>query len=180
MYLDQRFYLSKQEEKERYLKHENNPQNSDYQAFLQPALDSLLPHLKENSCGLDFGCGTGSPLANMFAKHGHAVNGYDPFFMPDQTVFDKTYDFIVSTETFEHLYHPQQELKRLLTCLRRHGYVCVMTQFLTDKSEFEAWYYHRDPSHVLFFNETSFRFLAQSFACTVSFPQKNIALLQGA
>ncbi|HMQ10357.1 MAG TPA: class I SAM-dependent methyltransferase [Oligoflexia bacterium] len=178
VYLDRRFYLSEQEEKQRYLSHENNPKDPRYQTFLQPAVDSLLPYLKNNCLGLDFGCGNGSPLAHMFAQYGHKLYGYDPFFYPDQERLNTYYDFIVSTETFEHLHQPKQEFKRLLTCLNKGGYICVMTQFLIDKADFERWYYHRDPSHTLFFNTISFQYLAQMFDCAVSFPQKNIALFK--
>ena len=176
VYLDRQFYLSRQEERERYAKHENNPDDPKYQKFLQPVLDSLLPYLKDNSLGLDFGSGAGSPLHHMFAASGHKVKNYDPFFYPEQTVFKHKYDFIVSTETFEHLYQPMKEMKLLLTCLKPGGYICVMTQFLNNKDNFESWYYHRDPSHVGFFNQHSFQYLAKALGLIVYFPHKSIAL----
>lgn len=179
VYLDRQFYLSKPQEKQRYQMHDNKPEDPKYRKFLKPALDSLLPHLKKNSLGLDFGCGSGSPLAQMFAEAGHCVNHYDPFFYPDQDVFNHNYDFIVSTETFEHLHQPKHELKRLLSCLKSGGYICVMTQFLNNMNDFENWYYHRDPSHVGFFNKNSFQYLANTLELKLSFPQNNIALFGG-
>lgn len=131
--------------------------------------------------GLDFGCGPAPVLVELLNAKGFAVRGYDPFFAPDATLLQPaiasapatgtndsssaspelaavgaSYDFIVSTEVFEHLYAPGMELRRLRALLRPAAALFIATQLHTGAESFDGWWYARDSTHVCFFSQASF------------------------
>ncbi len=85
---------------------------------------------------------------------------YDKFYARDQSVFERSFDFITLTEVLEHLCDPVFELERLASILKPKGILAVMTQTLTQDIDFKSWYYKNDPSHIGFYNERSLRDLA--------------------
>ena len=85
---------------------------------------------------------------------------YDKFYARDQSVFEKTFDFITLTEVLEHLCNPVFELERLTSILKPKGILAVMTQTLAQDVDFESWYYKNDPSHIGFYNDKSLKGLA--------------------
>lgn len=170
---------SPEEEIERYNEHENDPDDPDYRAFLSQLLDPLNKRLKPGSKGLDFGSGPGPTLSVMFEEKGHTVNLYDPFYAYDPGVFEDEYDFITSTETFEHLHHPRKEIDRLWNCLKTSGFLGIMTKLAKDNKEFFAdWHYKKDLTHVTFYTEETFRWLADYLDASLEFPSDRVIILQ--
>lgn len=169
---------SPEEEKERYDTHENDPNDPDYRGFLSQLFDPLNKRLEPRSKGLDFGSGPGPTLSVMFEEEGHTVNLYDPFYAFDPGVFEEEYDFITSTETFEHLHHPGKEIDRLWNCLKPGGYLGVMTKLAGDHNQFADWHYKKDLTHVTFFTEDTFRWLADHLNASVEFPDDRVIILQ--
>lgn len=167
-----------EEEVERYDQHENNPDDPNYRAFLAQLFEPLKSLLEPESKGLDFGSGPGPTLSGMFEEKGHTVHLYDPFYADNPAVFDQTYDFITSTETFEHLHHPGDEIDRLWNCLKPGGYLGVMTKMAQDKDHFADWHYKKDLTHVTFFSKETFRWIAEEYGGTLSFPGNRVAILQ--
>jgi len=162
---------SPEDEIARYDQHENHPDDPDYRAFLSQLFDPLEPLLEPNSKGLDFGSGPGPTLSVMFEEKGHIVNLYDPFYAYNPSVFDEKYDFIVSTETFEHLHHPGKEVDRLWSCLKPGGYLGIMTKIAD-------WHYKKDLTHVTFFSEETFKWMAEHYGASLSIPNERVAILQ--
>ena len=103
VFVPERFFVSREEEKERYLQHNNEIYDKGYRRFLSKLYDELKPHLKPNSSGLDFGAGPGPALVHMMKEDGHDIRMYDPYFSPSTEPLEETYDFITCTETLEHL-----------------------------------------------------------------------------
>ena len=177
-FLDKDFLLNSNDEKERYLEHNNEINDPEYRSFLSKLVIPLKEKILPSSKGLDFGCGHGPALADMLKKDGFEVLLYDPFFYPDTNVLSQQYDFITCTETAEHFYDPWKEFNMLNNLLKPGGWLGIMTCFLTTDDMFESWYYRRDPTHVTFYAEKTFQVIAsqRNWICEVQ--SKDIVLLQ--
>jgi 2-polyprenyl-3-methyl-5-hydroxy-6-metoxy-1,4-benzoquinol methylase len=115
----------------------------------------------------------------MFEEQGHSMQIYDPFYANDPRVFDTTYDFITSTEVAEHLHNPAKEFERLWNCLRPGGYLGIMTKrAVKDRDFFADWHYRLDYTHVTFYTEDTFRWMAQNWGALVTFEGNNVAIFQ--
>lgn len=171
-------HLSAAGQKAHYDLHENDPGDSGYRAFLSRLFEPLVARLPPGARGLDFGSGPGPTLSLMFEEAGFPMRIYDPVYAPDDSVFECSYDFITATEVFEHLAHPGLEISRLIRALAGGGWLGVMTKRVADAEAFERWHYIRDPTHVCFFSEATFGFIAERHGLAVEFPGADTALLR--
>lgn len=170
--------LNPKEEKSRYDLHENDPDDPQYRKFLSQLFDPLNKKLPPNSFGLDYGSGPGPTLNIMFEEAGHRMNIYDPFYNNDPQVLKESYDFITTTETAEHFYHPKQEFNRLWQILKPGGYLAVMTKLLTDPGKFADWHYKEDDTHVAFYSKKTFLWIAENYEANVEFFGNRTIILQ--
>lgn len=154
------YWLDATSEKTRYDEHDNDPADPGYRRFLSRTSDAVRARVALPARGLDFGSGPGPTLSVMLEEAGYSMALYDPFYSPDESVFDTTYDFITATEVFEHLHAPATELERLLGCLRSGGWLFIMTKRAGDREAFANWHYILDPTHIIFFSEETFRWIA--------------------
>ncbi len=153
-------------QKERYNLHENDAEDEGYQAYFKRFLDFTLPLVIKPKTSLDFGCGKSSLLASLLQKNGIACDYYDPIYHPDTLDESKKYELIVSTEVFEHLHQPRVIFESLLKRLEEGGYLALQTQFHPNDAEaFKKWYYHQDPTHIVFFTAQTFRVLCEMCGC---------------
>ena len=167
------------EEFARYETHENDPEDQGYRDFLSQLFEPLNKRLEPNSKGLDFGSGPGPTLSLMFEEEGHQMRIYDPFYADNPSVFNETYDYITATEVVEHLFHPGREFRKLWGCLRPGGYLGIMTKVARDDSEhFADWHYRKDLTHVTFYTRETFRWLADQWKASVTFPSDRIIIFQ--
>ena len=97
----------------------------------------------------------------MSEERGHQVDLYDKCYASKDGIFNKRFDFITATEVIEHLRDPMVEFKRLASTLRMGGYIALMTNLLTEETDFKSWYYKKDPSHIGFFNIQYFIYIAK-------------------
>ncbi len=172
------FRLSLEDEKARYDLHQNDPADSRYRAFLSRLFLPLQERLKVGSRGLDFGCGPGPTLSLMLEEAGHTVSLFDPFYAPDPAVWEETYNFITASEVVEHLHHPGRELERLWKHLKAEGWLALLTQTVLDVEAFSRWRYKEDLTHVAFFSERTFRFLAEAWGAELFCPTRDVALMR--
>ncbi|MEX0601220.1 MAG: class I SAM-dependent methyltransferase, partial [Rhodothermales bacterium] len=135
--------------------------------------------LPAGAAGLDYGSGPGPTLSVMLEERGHPMAIYDPFFAPDERVFDRSYDFITCSETVEHFFRPREEFERLYGLLRPGGWLGVMTRFVTDR-DFETWWYVRDATHVCFYRTETMYWIEEQFDWTLHLPAPDVALFQRA
>jgi len=152
---------NRQNEKERYLKHENSIQNKGYVRHLNQAIHPALPYLRENMRGLDYGCGPVPTLNRLLEKKGLNCEFYDPIFFPEHPL--GRYDYIFATECFEHFFSPDAELHKLTHLLESGGILIVMTTLWEDIDKFEAWKYAQDPTHVVFYHQKTFEFICAKY-----------------
>lgn len=103
---------------------------------------------------------------------------YDRFYADDPTVFDSQYDFITTSETIEHLQQPRQEFDLLWRCLKPGGLLGVMTQFVGDPADFNNWHYKNDLTHVCFYSESTFRWVAVLWLTEPNFIETSVVLFR--
>ncbi|MCI0511330.1 methyltransferase family protein [Chromohalobacter marismortui] len=167
-----------EEERAVYDLHENSPDDPGYRRFLARLCDPLLARLSPASQGLDFGCGPGPTLSVMLEEAGHCMTVFDPFYAPYPERLTRAYDVITATEVVEHLHAPGRVLHELVERLRPGGWLGIMTQRSDAVTDLSRWRYMRDPTHVSFFAERSFHYLAERYGLTVTFPRDDVVLLQ--
>lgn len=165
-------------ERARYETHNNDAADPGYVAFLErfaaPFGEALGPAPLE---GLDYGCGPAPVLAGLLAARGHRMAVWDPFFAPDATVLSSSYDFVTCTEVVEHFHRPGEEFARLVGLLRPGGRLGLMTALRPADEAFPTWHYRRDFTHVSFFSQATFEFLARRHDLTVTFPERDLVFL---
>ena len=153
-------------QKERYNLHENDEKDEGYKTYFQRFLDFTLPLIGQPKSALDFGCGRSSLLASLLENEGIACYYYDPIYHPTVLNDSKKYELIVSTEVFEHLHQPRKVFESLLERMEVGGYLALQTQFHPNYVDaFKKWYYHQDPTHIVFFTAQTFRVLCEICGC---------------
>ena len=178
VYVPSIYFLSSEDEKAKYDNHQNSPQNQGYRDFLNRLLQPLCKLISKNAYGLDFGSGPGPTLSIIMKEQGYEMDIYDYFYHNDPNIFEKTYDFITTTEVIEHLHHPYEEILKLWGLLNNGGVLGIMTAFRPSDDEFSTWYYKRDLTHVRFFTQNSFKYLADKLNAELIVPKSGVVILK--
>jgi 2-polyprenyl-3-methyl-5-hydroxy-6-metoxy-1,4-benzoquinol methylase len=131
-------------------------------ALFDPIRSELQRQLSKGDRILDYGCGPGPILAELLKEDGFEVDVYDPYFFESKEVFQNKYQAITCTEAIEHFYKPLEEIDKILKLLEKDGLLILQTQFAQDAKHFETWWYARDPTHVSFFRESTFQWMAKN------------------
>jgi hypothetical protein len=178
VYLTPEQRLGPAEEFERYSKHQNDPMDARYRAFLSRLSRPLVERLADGAEGLDYGSGPGPTLSVMLEEQGFNMEIFDPFFAPGADMLRRSYDFITCTETAEHFHTPGDEFDRLRGLLRPGGWLGIMSEMLQEDHVFRDWYYIRDPTHVSFYRPGTMEWIATAHGWTLELLQRNVALFQ--
>ena len=183
VYVPANFYLSPIEEKRQYDFHTNNPGDQRYRKFLSRLFIPLLARLKPGNKGLDFGCGPGPTLSVMFEEEGFNMSIYDLYYADNNSVFENDYDFITATEVIEHLKNPAQEIELLLSRIKTAGYLGLMTKLIIQpviksQLQFKNWHYKNDLTHICFYSQETFLWIAEKYQLNVEFLAADVILLQ--
>ena len=171
-------HLSADEEKKIYDYHQNDITDSGYRKFLSRLASPLLERLPEHASGLDFGCGPGPALADILRKQGHEVALFDQYYEVRPEALTQQYDFITSTEVFEHLRNPRVTIGKLVEMLRPGGYLGVMTKLIPELERFCDWHYTRDLTHICFYEQRTFEYLAEQHGLNLEILRSDVILLQ--
>ncbi len=161
--------LTLEEERQQYDLHQNVVDDPEYRRFLSKIFIPITAIIAAPAAVLDFGCGPGPALAQMFQEKGYESEVYDPYFYADTKVLEQRYQIITLTEVIEHLFHPLDELLRLRNLLLPGGVIGIMTKRLADKESFANWHYKNDPTHVCFYSDKTFHWLARHLGMTLEF-----------
>lgn len=167
-------FVSAEAEKNRYDLHQNSPADRGYRSFLSRIFVPLQKSLTPGSCGLDFGSGPEPTLSVMFEEAGHEMTIFDYFYKQIPSVFEKQYDFITATEVIEHLHNPKEELERLWACLKEGGRLGLMTKLVPGPNAFSEWHYKNDLTHVCFFSQATFKWLALHLDADMTFADEDV------
>jgi hypothetical protein len=162
IFVDPLFHLSKEEGEARYRLHQNDIQHKGYVDFLNMAINPAVKYLQPEMKGLDYGCGPNPTLSLLLEKAGFCCENYDPIFYP-KIATSATYDYVFSTECFEHFFFPEKDIASISNLLNKSGLLIIMTLFWKKSDEFEKWYYAKDPTHVSFYHKETFQYVCNRF-----------------
>lgn len=161
--MDKKDYPTPEEEIHRYESHNNDVEDPRYQNFVSPLVEKITQRFKPEHLGLDFGSGTGPVITKMLSDQGYKLNLFDPFFDNHPEVLREKYDYIVSCEVIEHFHKPYQEFHNLKSMLKPEGALFLKTDVYTEDTDFHAWYYKSDETHVFFYHPKTFEWIKQEF-----------------
>ncbi|MDC7224466.1 MAG: class I SAM-dependent methyltransferase [Spirochaetales bacterium] len=180
IYVPSPWHVSVEREKSRYDSHNNDPADGGYRKFLARIVPFMEESLPEGaSRGLDFGCGPGPVLGDMLTEKGYRMALYDLFYRDDRSVLTReSYDFITSTEVFEHLADPAAQTDRLLDLLKPGGLLALMTRFYEEDMSFGSWFYKEDETHIIFFTRESWRIRGEEKGWDVHFRDKDMVIIK--
>jgi SAM-dependent methyltransferase len=164
-------FIDKIQEKEIYLTHNNGIEYDGYVNFLRRAIDPALDFIERDMKGLDYGCGYAPTLSKILESEGYTCEDYDPFFFRNELTGN--YDFIFSTEVFEHFFEPNSEIEKLTNLLKDNGYLIAMTERWKNLEEFSDWYYTKDPTHVFFYHTKTFDYICKYYGYKKMFDDGN-------
>ncbi len=155
--------LTFEQEKARYLTHNNCPVDPGYRAFVAPIVDEVKKLFLPSHQGLDFGAGPVPVIAKLLQNQGYQLEAYDPFFHIRPELLERKYDFITACEVIEHFRQPAEEFKRLRAILKPGGTLLCMTLLYEDKIDFANWHYKNDRTHRFFYTRRSLEIIKEKF-----------------
>ena len=177
-YVPAKFHLSAIAEKSEYDLHQNLPNDAGYRKFLGRLATPVLDRLPASSDGLDFGCGPGPTLSQMFEEAGHRMTVFDPFYANERSVLERQYQFVTATEVVEHFRQPDVSLDQMWNCVEPGGVLGIMTKQALGKQEFANWHYKNDLTHVSFFSRKTFEWIADRWKAKAEFTGTDVVLLR--
>ncbi|WP_406665017.1 class I SAM-dependent methyltransferase [Gallaecimonas sp. GXIMD1310] len=178
VFADPASHLAAAAEKAVYDLHQNSADDDGYRRFLERLSIPLLARLQPGQRGLDFGCGPGPVLASMLEKAGMQMTTFDPFYAPDPQRLNSCYDFVTCTEVVEHFQQPAQSWQQLADLVRPGGWLGIMTKLVISPARFASWHYKNDPTHVSFYSEATFAWLASRHGFSWQRLDTDVLLLQ--
>ncbi len=175
--------LGPEAERARYETHENDPEDPRYRAFLSRVTRPLMAALPPGAEGLDFGSGPGPTLSRIMEEGGFPAHIHDPFFAPAPHLLEgaERYDWITCTETAEHLFHPGAVFASFHRLLRPGGILGVMTEVVPGEEDDPpplAWYYLRDPTHVVLYRERTLGWIARAHGWSMDRVEPRVTLFR--
>lgn len=178
VFVPPQFHLSADDEKKRYDFHQNSPDRADYKRFLNILLERLTIKLRPASKGLDYGSGPVPVLSMLMADKSFTVDNFDLYYANNPDVLAHQYDFVTCVETVEHFRYPQSNWVTMINMLKKGGWLGIMTELLMDSVDFASWYYKSDTTHINFYSEATFIWLANKYKMNVSVYGSSVILLQ--
>src|SRR6056297_1115971 len=154
VFMDPENFLSYEEERKRYEKHNNDVNDLRYQEFVSDIVEKIKQEWNQkNTQGLDFGAGTGPVITKLLSDDGYDIDIYDPIFWDKKNFLNKKYNYIVTCEVIEHFHNPLKEFVLLFSLLKDGGKLYCKSEIYSEDINFENWYYKNDLTHVFFYHE---------------------------
>ena len=177
------FRLTPDDQKKRYLKHNNTIQNKGYVDFLKSFIEPVLKYAGNYyKTGirkiLDYGSGPEPVLVELleaYRKEGMLpkdceVRGWDPFFASETQFFEGGADLVTCLEVAEHFESPDEDFSKLSSCVKSGGILAVGTMLAPPGGEdaFKNWWYRSDATHVSFYTEKALSAVARRHGLSFS------------
>lgn len=174
------YILPENEEHLRYFTHNNDLDDPNYIKYLSDSIKPFLEHIKDDEFGLDFGCGPTKGIEHILKGKNFNLTSFDKYFYPSfktslipnanseiqsssllEADQQNLYDYIFCHEVVEHFVDTRHEFEHLIKKLKPKGRLFIRTEIYPE--DFENWYYKNDSTHVFFFSEITFNYLAKLF-----------------
>ncbi|MDO6677973.1 MULTISPECIES: methyltransferase domain-containing protein [unclassified Shewanella] len=146
--------------------------------FIKPLLSQISAQQSGSLTGLNFGRVLDKASLDKIEHAGHRLYQYDPFVKADQQLFNQQYDFICCYRVLEHFQQPGKEWQLLSKLLKPGGWLAISTSLMTDLNHFSKWHFKNNPTHVSFYQQQTFEYLAQHSEFTLLFAAKELVLMQ--
>ncbi|ADR22552.1 methyltransferase/methylase [Marivirga tractuosa DSM 4126] len=163
IFMSKQFLPNDSIEIDRYSTHNNDVKDPRYRRFVSPITLAILRDFNKNHHGLDFGSGTGPVITVVLREQGYNIKTYDPYFDYKPEVLGDAYDYIACCEVAEHFHEPNVEFGKLKSLLKPNGKLYIMTDLYDEEIYFEDWYYKNDPTHVFFYQKSTFDWIKETF-----------------
>ena len=171
--------LKKEVEKSRYENHKNTERSIGYEKFLRRLINPIKANFTYDDLGLDFGSGPYPMLQLLMKEDGFKnIDIYDPFFAPDDNVFNKKYDFITLCEVFEHMEDPISDLSKILDLLSSNSLLIISTGIFEKNLIFDSWYYIKDETHINFFSNECLHWIALKLNLEIEILEKDLVIIR--
>lgn len=159
--------LQRPQEEARYLEHNNDLEDPRYLKYLEKTW-SQVESPKPGAFVLDYGCGPARGLEAVLRDSEFRVASYDPIFWPRdlEQEFGKV-DVLFCSEVIEHIYEPAKIFSQWNQLLKPDGVITLRTGFHPGADNMSDWWYASDETHIGFFNETTFEFIAEKWGWTL-------------
>ncbi len=99
-------------------------------------------------------------------------------FAADHQLLHHQYDFICCFRVFEHFRTPAKEWSLIETLLKPGGWLAISTPLLTSLTAFAKWHYKNNPTHVSFYQQQTFAYLASQGKFKLIFAAQDFILMQ--
>ncbi len=165
-------------EEARYRTHNNSLEDERYLAFLSPLVELVLKHTVAEEVGLDFGCGAVTGLEFLLGQNGRKMDSYDLFFHPRRDLLKNRYDYLVCSETAEHFREPRAEFDLFKKIVSPGGKLFLQTSFFPGVAAFPSWHYQRDYTHIGFYGEQTFQWMASYYGWKILFLRDPFVIFQ--
>lgn len=118
-------------------------------------LNSIHIFQDKNLSYLDYACGVGNVI-EILKNKGYNICGYDKY-VKNKNVLNNVdnmkFDVIYSNNFIEHLIHPLEDIKKMLTILNDNGYLIFMSdcidEYIIEFTHFHTYYYTGDSFNIL-------------------------------
>ncbi len=78
----------------------------------------------------------------------------------------------------EHIAYPKELLKRWKKMLDKDGLLAIMTKRVTNQEAFQQWHYKNDPTHICFYSESTFKWVAEEYGFELEIVDKDVVFLK--
>ncbi len=176
-FVDRDKLLDRDEEKSRYDLHQNDIRSTGYEKFLRRVINPVISSFSSSAKGLDFGSGPYPMLIEIFNEEGFQhIEGYDPLYRPDSTVFEKKYAFITMCEVIEHIYDLNFEVSRIAELLDPESWLVISTGIKQASAELEKWHYIHDDTHINLFSTKTFEWMERSLGLKIEKLEQSLVI----
>lgn len=151
-----------EEEKSRYLEHNNDIEDPRYIKYLKKTWKQLEPP-NQGRVVLDYGCGPTKGLEMLLGAK-YQVLSFDPIFWPqDLSLESGSVDVVFCSEAIEHVFSPSLVFDQWNQLLKPGGAIVLRTCFHPGPESMKDWWYASDETHIGFFNQSTFEWIAKNW-----------------
>jgi hypothetical protein len=151
---------SLKDEKNRYLKHNNDIKILKYREYLEKTVEPVLKFINKNSKILDYGSGPEKSLEKILKEKKYKnVESYDPIFF-DSEIKKNSYDLIICNQVVEHFHYPMKDFVKIQSFLKDRALLFISTNLWHKNIDLSKWFYLKDFTHVSIFNEETINWLS--------------------
>ncbi|NKF52065.1 class I SAM-dependent methyltransferase [Shewanella sp. WXL01] len=166
-------------ERQRYGRANKAAKQKQLSQFVFPLLAQITQQQPQTHLtGLNFGRVLDENSIDEINAAGHTLNQYDPFFAANPEVLKQDYDFVCCYRVFEHFRSPQKEWRLLSQLVRPGGWLAISTPLLSNLNQFAKWHYKTNPTHVSFYQQATFEYMAAVSGFDLLFASKDFILMQ--